>query len=85
LPLLTIDPDVIIVDPPPSGLPIPVLDRIVELRPERIVYVSSELATLARDGRRLTSAGYALLEVQPLDMHPQTSRIQTVSGWKRVA
>lgn len=83
LPLLALDPDVVIVDPPPSGLPIPVLDEIVDLGPDRIVYVSSEVATLARDGRRLTAAGYTLVEVQPIDMHPQTSRILTVSAWKR--
>jgi 23S rRNA (uracil1939-C5)-methyltransferase len=83
LPLLELDPDVVVIDPPASGLPLPVLDRIVELEPERIVYVSSDVATLARDGRRLTTAGYTLVEVQPLDMHPQTSRIQTVSSWER--
>jgi 23S rRNA (uracil1939-C5)-methyltransferase len=83
LPLLELDPEVVVVDPPPSGLPIPVLDRIIELAAERIVYVSSEVATLARDGRRLAEAGYRLVEAQPLDMYPQTSRIQTVSAWKR--
>jgi 23S rRNA (uracil1939-C5)-methyltransferase len=83
LPLLELDPDVVVIDPPPSGLPLPVLDKIVDLRPERIVYVSSDVATLARDGRRLATAGYELVEVQPLDMYPQTSRIQTVSSWER--
>ena len=83
LPLLELDPDVVVVDPPPGGLPIPVLDLIVDLAAERIVYVSSEVATLARDGRRLGEAGYTFVEVQPVDMYPQTSRIQTVSAWKR--
>ena len=83
LPLLEVDPDVVVVDPPPGGLPIPVMDQIVALAAERLVYVSSEVATLARDGRRLAEAGYKLVEVQPVDVYPQTSQIHTVSAWKR--
>jgi 23S rRNA (uracil1939-C5)-methyltransferase len=70
-----------IVDPPASGLPVEVIDEIGRLTPARLIYISADLATLARDGRRLTEAGRQLLELQPIDMFPQTFQIQTISLW----
>ncbi len=81
LPLLTIKPNLMVVDPPHTGLPPDVIDQIVAIAPERIIYVSSDLATLARDARRLKDQGYVLLEVQPIDMHPQTQLIIVVTHW----
>jgi 23S rRNA (uracil1939-C5)-methyltransferase len=46
-----------------------------------MLYVSSDIATLARDGRRLMSKGYNLDRLQPIDMQPQTYHVQTVSLW----
>lgn len=81
VPLLTLSPDVMVVDPPASGLPVQVVDEIGRLAPARLIYSSSDLATLARDARRLTESGYQLVELQPIDMFPQTFEIQTVSLW----
>jgi 23S rRNA (uracil1939-C5)-methyltransferase len=81
LPSLTIKPDIIVADPPAGGLPRPVLEQIIALRPSRLIYVSSDAATLARDGRQLAEAHYRPVEVQPVDMFPQTYQIQSVSSW----
>jgi 23S rRNA (uracil1939-C5)-methyltransferase len=70
------------VDPPGSGLSQAALAAISSLKAPRLVYVSSDVATLARDGRQLVEAGYRPVEVQPIDMYPQTYQIQTVSLWK---
>ena len=55
------------------------MDALVQRHPKRIVYVSCDPATLARDAKRLLRAGYQLLEVQPLDMFPQTCHIESVA------
>jgi 23S rRNA (uracil1939-C5)-methyltransferase len=55
------------------------LDALVASHPARLVYVSCDPATLARDAKRLTSAGYRLVAVQPVDMFPQTFHIETVA------
>jgi 23S rRNA (uracil1939-C5)-methyltransferase len=83
VPLLALSPDVMVVDPPPDGLTVEVLDEIGRLSPPRLIYSSSDIATLARDGRRLTEAGYRLTDLQPIDMFPQTFQLQTVSLWEK--
>lgn len=82
LPFLTVQPDLIIVDPPAEGLPRPVMDEIVGRAPSRLLYISSDVATLARDGERLSSKGYKLVRLQPIDMQPQTFHVLTVSEWR---
>jgi 23S rRNA (uracil1939-C5)-methyltransferase len=82
LPHLSLQPDLVVVDPPGSGLSQAALASISSLKAPRLVYVSSDVATLARDGRQLVEAGYRPVEVQPIDMYPQTYQIQTVSLWK---
>lgn len=79
LPRIDVHPDVIIVDPPRAGLAPAVSDALVKLAAKRLVYVSCDPATLARDLRRLLSAGYRLEYVQPVDMFPQTFHIESVS------
>ncbi len=74
---------VALVDPPRGGLPGEVLDALVALAPEVIAYVSCDVATLARDARRLTRQGYRLRQITPFDMFPQTYHIETVSFWER--
>lgn len=79
LPRIDVHPDVIIVDPPRAGLAPAVSDALVKLAAKRLVYVSCDPATLARDLRRLLSVGYRLEYVQPVDMFPQTFHIESVS------
>jgi 23S rRNA (uracil1939-C5)-methyltransferase len=69
----------VLVDPPRTGLDNEVLDAIVEHRPEKIVYVSCDPATLARDCRRFVRQGYRLNWVQPVDLFPQTYHIENVA------
>jgi len=78
-----IKPEVIVVDPPRKGCDIKLLDSIGEVKPDRIVYVSCDPSTLARDLKILTEKGYEVLEVQPVDMFPQTSHVETVALLRR--
>jgi 23S rRNA (uracil1939-C5)-methyltransferase len=78
---LEFKPDVILVDPPRSGLDRHVLDAVVELQPKYLAYVSCDPATLARDSKRLISKGYNLKQITPVDMFPQTYHIESISLW----
>ena len=69
----------VVVDPPRQGLDVAVIDALVASAPPRVVYVSCDPATLARDIKRLMLGGYSLANVQPLDMFPQTFHIETVA------
>ena len=71
--------DVLVLDPPRVGLETPVLNAVAQLMPTRIVYVSCNPATMARDIRFLCDHGYAPEVVQPLDMFPQTTHIEVVA------
>ncbi len=73
-----IRPDVIVVDPPRKGLDETVIDAMVTMSPKRIVYVSCDPATLARDVRRLTEQGYALKHAEAFDLFPRCSHVETV-------
>lgn len=75
--------DVAIVDPPRQGCATAVLAALGRLKPKRIVYVSCDPSTLARDIARLAQAGYALEEATPVDMFPQTYHIETVAMLSR--
>jgi len=70
--------DVVLLDPPRTGCEKGVLEATAALRPPRIVYVSCDPATLARDCRFLAGCGYVLQRLQPLDMFPQTAHIETI-------
>ena len=71
--------DVVVLDPPRTGLDRHALDAIGNGNTQRIVYVSCDPATLARDSQRLTKFGYKLEWVQPVDMFPQTYHIENVA------
>lgn len=73
-----IKPDVIIVDPPRKGCAPDLLDTIDRMNPDRLVYISCDPATLARDCAILKEKGYEVQKVTPVDMFPKTSHVETV-------
>ncbi len=83
LPALKQNPDVILVDPPRSGLARPALDGILSLAPKTLVYISCDPATLARDAKRLVNGGYHLEQITPFDLFPQTYHIESISIWQK--
>jgi len=72
-------PDVVLVDPPRNGLAPKVVESIVEFGPKRIVYVSCNPTSLARDAALFQQSRYRLLSVQPVDQFPQTYHIECVA------
>ena len=82
LTFLRIQPEVMIVDPPRAGMHQEVLARVLEIGPERIVYVSCNPATLARD-LALMQERYHIAEIQPVDMFPHTYHIECVAKLER--
>jgi 23S rRNA (uracil1939-C5)-methyltransferase len=76
--------DVVVVDPPRKGCDQVLLDTLVNMSPKRIVYVSCNPATLARDLAFLSERGFEVLEVQPVDMFPWSSHVECVVLMSRV-
>jgi 23S rRNA (uracil1939-C5)-methyltransferase len=73
-------PDAVIIDPARVGCAPEVVQALVDTHPERLVYVSCDPATLARDLRLLHDGGYAIQQIEPIDMFPQTYHIETVTS-----
>lgn len=71
-------PDVLVVDPPRKGLDPIARDAILQMQPPRIIYISCDPATLARDTKELSLAGYAIQAAQAFDLFPRTSHVETV-------
>lgn len=80
-----VKPDLVVVDPPRAGLHPRVVFRVAELQPKRIVYVSCNPATLARDLKDFAGLGYGLAEATPYDMFPHTPHIEVVARLERTA
>jgi 23S rRNA (uracil1939-C5)-methyltransferase len=74
-----IRPDLVIVDPPRKGLQPVVIDEIAGLSPERMVYVSCDPATQARDLKLLVQRGYEVKPAGAVDLFPRTSHVETVA------
>jgi 23S rRNA (uracil1939-C5)-methyltransferase len=79
LPTLDDKIDAAVVDPPRAGCGPQTVRALIDQRVKRIVYVSCDPSTLARDARQLIDGGYRLIEVQPIDLFPQTYHIESVS------
>ena len=77
--------DVIVVDPPRKGCDPAALETMVKMQPERIVYVSCDSATLARDVKWLGEHGYEVKKVKACDMFPGTVHVETVCLLSRKA
>ena len=73
-----VKPDAVLLDPPRKGCDEAVLKTVAEMRPEKIVYVSCDPATLARDAARLSSFGYAPTRLAAADLFPRTVHVESV-------
>lgn len=74
-----VEPDVLVVDPPRKGCEPGLLETIGKMKPKKIIYVSCNPATLARDARIIVENGYRLCEMQPVDLFPQTEHVECVA------
>ena len=77
-------PDAVLIDPPRKGCERPVLDALLACGAKRLVYVSCNPSTLARDVRVLVDGGFRFVYAQPVDMFPQTAHVETVVLMSRV-
>lgn len=73
-----IRPDVVVVDPPRKGLAPDVVDTIVRMAPQRVVYVSCDPATLGRDVKRFEEQGYKAVKAEAVDLFPRTAHVESV-------
>jgi 23S rRNA (uracil1939-C5)-methyltransferase len=78
LSVITLKPDVLIIDPPRAGMHKHVLAQILALSPEKIIYISCNPATMARDISHMIQ-DYELVEIQPVDMFPHTYHVEAVA------
>ena len=78
-------PDVVVVDPPRSGLSKKIVRRLLETEAPRIVYVSCNPTTLAPNAAQIVEAGYTLRRVKPVDMFPQTPHVEAVAVFEQVS
>jgi 23S rRNA (uracil1939-C5)-methyltransferase len=77
---IEVQPDIVLLDPPRKGCDRQVIDTLLTLKPDRIVYVSCNPSTLARDLKRLAQeGGYQLTRVRPADFFPQTAHVECVA------
>lgn len=77
-------PDVIIIDPPRKGCDKSLINTISDMNPKRVVYVSCDPATLARDLAMFSELGFIAQEATPVDMFPRTAHVECVAWLKRV-
>ena len=75
--------DAIVLDPPRTGVSPAALDAVISFRTPRLVYVSCDPATLARDSARLMASGYNLSSLRAFDLFPNTAHLEAVAVWER--
>jgi len=73
----------VIVDPPRTGISPEAIDGMIALAAPRVVYVSCDPATLARDARRLLDAGYRLISIRAFDLFPNTPHVEALAVFER--
>jgi 23S rRNA (uracil1939-C5)-methyltransferase len=78
LPELDVHPDLVVVDPPRAGIAQKAIKSLMNIQPARLVYISCDPSTLARDLKFMHNAGYMVESMVPLDMFPQTYHIETM-------
>jgi len=76
-------PDVVVVDPPRTGCDQALLNTLIQVKPKKLIYVSCNPSTLAKDCKHLLAAGFILKEIQPVDMFPHTSHVECVTLLER--
>jgi 23S rRNA (uracil1939-C5)-methyltransferase len=76
-------PATLVLDPPRTGVSSEAMSGIIALKPQRVVYVSCDLATLARDARRFVESGYRLDHVEAFDLFPNTAHVETLAVFVR--
>ncbi|HEY6214705.1 MAG TPA: hypothetical protein VIW45_20570, partial [Vicinamibacterales bacterium] len=76
-------PSTVIVDPPRTGMSREALDGVIALTPRRLVYVSCDVATLARDARRIVDGGFRIGRADGFDLFPNTPHVETVVVFER--
>lgn len=74
-----VKPDIVILDPPRKGCDEALIKTVAEMSPERVVYVSCDSATLARDCQRFAALGYNTLAATPIDMFPHTAHVECIT------
>ena len=79
-----LNPDIILVDPPRKGCSAETIQSIVKMKPSRVVYVSCDPATLARDLAAFEQKGYQCERLKPVDMFPRTAHVECVVLMSRV-
>ena len=80
---VVVHPDVVVLDPPRAGAGRDVVERLVALRPERVVYVACDPAALARDVAYLAERGYPLTGLRAFDLYPMTHHVECVATFDR--
>ncbi len=83
IPYLDISSDILIVDPPRSGISRAALQGIIHLAAPILIYISCNPSSLARDAKSLTASGYQLDSITPFDLFPQTYHIESISIWNK--
>ncbi len=76
-------PDVLVVDPPRTGMSRDALDGVIRLKAPRLIYVSCDVATLARDSKRLVESGYRIERADAFDLFPNTPHVETIVTFGR--
>ncbi|MEG0475362.1 MAG: 23S rRNA (uracil(1939)-C(5))-methyltransferase RlmD, partial [Carnobacterium sp.] len=71
--------DLLVVDPPRKGLEGQFIDAVLDMKPTKMIYVSCNPATLARDLALLAEGGYTVEKIQPVDLFPQTNHVESVT------